>query len=80
MIKLIEPQGTYLIWLDFKNLNLTRKEMEELIVHRAKLWLDPGHIFGMDGAGFERINIACTRATLRQALEQLNNAVKSYIE
>jgi cystathionine beta-lyase len=78
MIKLIEPQGTYLIWLDFKDLNLSRKEMEDLIVHKAKLWLDPGHIFGQDGAGFERINIACTRATLQQALEQLNNAVKNY--
>lgn len=77
MIKLVEPQGTYLIWLDFKAMNLTKKEMENLIVHRAKLWLDAGHIFGKDGEGFERINIACPRETLQRALEQLHTAVSS---
>ncbi len=77
MIKLIEPQGTYLIWLDFKALHLTRKEMEQLIVHKAKLWLDPGHIFGKDGEGFERINIACPRELLKKALEQLETAINS---
>lgn len=76
-ITLIEPEGTYLIWLDFKSLNLSRKEMEELIVHRAKLWLDPGHIFGPSGEGFERINIACPRAILIKALDQLKQAVDS---
>lgn len=75
MIKLIEPQGTYLIWLDFSALKLTRKELEELIVHKAKLWLDPGHIFGSEGEGFERINIACQRQTLAKALEQLYLAI-----
>ncbi len=77
MIKLIEPQGTYLIWLDFSALQLTRKELEELIVHKAKLWLDPGHIFGPEGDGFERINIACQRQTLARALEQLHQAITS---
>lgn len=76
-IKLIEPQGTYLIWLDFNELQLSRKELEELIVHKAKLWLDPGHIFGPEGEGFERINIACQRQTLVKALEQLHQAVIS---
>lgn len=75
-VKLIEPQGTYLIWLDFTSLNLTRKQMEQLIVHKAKLWLDPGHIFGSSGEGFERINIACPREILRKALEQLKNALE----
>lgn len=75
MIRLIEPQGTYLIWLDCRELNLTKKEMEELIVHKAKLWLDPGHIFGKEGEGFERINIACPRDILKRALEQLEAAV-----
>ncbi|HWT74764.1 MAG TPA: MalY/PatB family protein [Mobilitalea sp.] len=76
-IKLVEPQGTYLIWLDFKALKLTRKEMEKLIVHTAKLWLDPGHIFGPVGEGFERINIACPREILKKALDQLTQAVKT---
>ncbi len=77
MIKLIEPQGTYLIWLDFNEMQLTRKELEELIVHKAKLWLDPGHIFGLEGSGFERINIACQRQTLEKAMDQLYQAVIS---
>lgn len=76
-IHLVEPQGTYLVWLDCKDLNLTRKGMEELIVHKAKLWLDPGHIFGSPGEGFERINIACPRETLKKALDQLKNALEA---
>lgn len=75
-VKLIEPQGTYLIWLDFTGLGLSRKQMEQLIVHKAKLWLDPGHIFGSAGEGFERINIACPREILQKALEQLKNALE----
>jgi cystathionine beta-lyase len=73
-IKLIEPEGTYLIWLDFRSLGMTEKEREELIVKKAGLWLDSGAMFGKDGEGFERINIACPRATLQQALEQLERA------
>ena len=75
-IKLIEPEGTYLIWLDFRTLGLTEEELEDLIVNRARLWLDSGAIFGKDGEGFERINIACPRATLERALTQLELAIK----
>jgi cystathionine beta-lyase len=76
-VKLIEPEGTYLIWLDFRELNLTTEQLEDLIVKKAKLWLDSGAIFGDDGKGYQRINIACPRATLQKALEQLKKAVKS---
>ena len=69
------PGGTYLLWLDFRALNLTEKEREELIVDRAGLWLDSGAMFGPDGEGFERINIACPRSVLERALEQLEAAV-----
>lgn len=74
-ITLIEPEGTYLIWLDFRKLNLPEKELEDLIVKKANLWLDSGAIFGEVGEGFERINIACPRKTLQQALVQLEDAV-----
>ncbi len=77
MIELIEPEGTYLIWLGFTKLNLTSGEMKELIVDKAKLWLDAGQIFGKNGVGFERINIACPRKLLQKAMEQLNTAIKS---
>ncbi len=74
-IRLVEPEGTYLLWLDFRALGLTENQREDLIVRKARLWLDSGAMFGQDGEGFERINIACPRATLRQALEQLKEAV-----
>ena len=77
MLKLVEPEGTYLVWIDFRNLNLHRKDLEELIVHKAKLWLDSGHIFGSEGDGFERVNIACQRETLVRALNQLYQAIVS---
>ena len=74
-IKLIEPEGTYLIWLDCRALGLSEEKLEHLIVHEAKLWLDSGAIFGAVGEGFERINIACPRAVLKEALERLHRAV-----
>ena len=74
-IKLIEPEGTYLIWLDCRELGLPENKLEHLIVHEAKLWVDSGAIFGAVGEGFERINIACPRAVLKEALERLHRAV-----
>ncbi|WP_069998730.1 MalY/PatB family protein [Cellulosilyticum sp. I15G10I2] len=74
-IKLVEPEGTYLIWLDFKELGLSEAQLEDLIVNKAKLWLDAGEMFGAGGAGFQRINIACPRSILEQAFIQLEEAV-----
>ncbi|MCM1284513.1 MAG: pyridoxal phosphate-dependent aminotransferase [Muribaculaceae bacterium] len=74
-LAMIEPEGTYLVWVDFRGLGLTESRLEELIVKKAKLWLDSGAIFGKSGEGFERFNVACPRATLEKALEQLKGAV-----
>lgn len=76
-VHLIEPEGTYLIWLDFRDLGLTEELREELIVSKAHLWLDSGAMFGPDGEGFERINIACPRATLQEALSRLESAISA---
>lgn len=76
MLKLIEPQGTYLVWIDCRGLGLSEEERDDLIVNKAKLWLDPGSMFGVDGNGYERINIACPRSVLQKALEQLEQAIK----
>ena len=73
-VQLIEPEGTYLLWLDFRAYGLSAKELDDIIVHEANLWLDSGHIFGKDGEGFERLNIACPWATLQQGLKQLAKA------
>ena len=78
-IQMVKPEGTYLIWLDFRKLGLSEEELEDLVVNRAGLWLDRGSIFGTSGAGFERINIACPRATLERALSQLETAVKHVV-
>lgn len=76
-IKLVEPEGTYLIWLDCSGLGLSYKELEKLVIDKAKLWLDGGIIFGKETALFERINIACPRSVLEQALTNLEEAVHS---
>lgn len=76
-VKLIEPEGTYLIWLDFKNLGLSTEQLEDLIINKAKLWLDGGTMFGPEGGGFQRINIACPRSLLEKALQNLKEAVKN---
>jgi cystathionine beta-lyase len=74
-IKLIEPEGTYLVWLDFKALGLTSQQLEDLIVNKANLWLDAGEMFGSGGEGFQRINIACPRSILEKAFIQLEKAI-----
>ena len=74
-LKLIEPEGTYLIWLDFSEVTDDPKKLKELIVDKARLWLDAGIIFGKETALFERINIACPRGILQQAMHQLKEAM-----
>ena len=74
-IKLTEPEGTYLLWLDFKSLGMKEEQLKDLVENKAKLWLDSGAMFGPDGEGFERINIACPREILKQALTQLAESV-----
>jgi len=78
-IKLIEPEGTYLLWLDFRNLKLNQKELNELLIHQANVGFNDGAMFGEGGEGFQRINIACPRSILKKALEQIHEAIKKII-
>ena len=75
-VHLVEPEGTYLLWLDFHGTGLSNGEMKERVESRAKLWLDHGDIFGEGGELFERINIACPRSILEQAMNRLAEAFK----
>lgn len=75
-IKLVEPEGTYLVWLDCRSLNLSDEELQNLMERKAGLWLDDGYIFGKSGSGFERINIACPRSLLKTALEKFVGALR----
>lgn len=74
-VEVVEPEGTYLIWLDFRALNLSPEALDDLLINRAGLWLDEGRRFGRSGEGFYRLNSACPRATLARAFKQLKEAL-----
>lgn len=75
-VKMTELEGTYLVWLDFRAYGLSDLELNQRIIHKAGLWLDGGSIFGKSGEGFQRINIACPRSILTEALERIEEAFK----
>ena len=77
-VSLTEPEGTYLLWLDFSKIVKDKKELKELIINKAGLWLDAGSIFGGNSELFERINIACPRSVLKEALIRLKTAVEEF--
>jgi cystathionine beta-lyase len=76
-IKAIRPQGTYLLWLDCRGLRLEDKELQEFMREQARVGLDDGFMFGEGGSGFQRMNIACPRSLLREALKRIEKAVKA---
>lgn len=75
-VRLIEPEGTYLLWLDFRGTGLTDEEIENKMTNEAKIWLDGGNMFGTLGERFQRINVALPREKLKWALEQIEKAFK----
>ncbi len=76
-IKIIEPEGTYLVWLDCRSLGLDNHQLNDLFLNQAGVCFDPGSLFGPEGNGFQRINIACPRSLLLEALGRIAKAVKS---
>jgi cystathionine beta-lyase len=76
-IQVVRPEGTYLVWLDCRSLGLDSKALSRLMMEEAKVYLDDGAIFGREGEGFQRINIACCRSVLVEALERIKNAIES---
>lgn len=77
-IKVVDTEGTYLVWMDLQELNLV--DQKDFIVNKAGLWLDTGSMFGEEGRGFERINVACPRAVLEEALNRLKRAYDALID
>lgn len=77
-VRLVPTEGTYLIWLDFGHTGIDAKTVDDLIVNKAKLWLDSGRIFGSTGAGFQRINVACPRSILNEALIRIQKCLADY--
>jgi cysteine-S-conjugate beta-lyase len=74
-IKAINMEGTYLMWLDCRGLNLVQKEIVDLFVKKAGVALNDGTVFGEGGEGFMRMNIACSRLILEKALNQMKDAI-----
>jgi cysteine-S-conjugate beta-lyase len=74
-ITVIPPEGTYLVWLDCRRLGLDKMALRHLMLEEARVYLDEGFIFGPEGEGFERINIACPRSLLMEALQRIERAV-----
>nr|WP_226677142.1 MalY/PatB family protein [Rossellomorea aquimaris] len=76
-LKLVNPEGTYLLWIDCTKLNLSDEELKSRLLDQGKLALEPGTKYGPGGEGFVRMNIACPRGTLKDGLERLKVALGS---
>lgn len=76
MIIRVPSQSLYLVWLDFRQLNLDDKQLQDFLRNQAKLWFNDGHIFGAEGSGFQRMNIATPKENIVKALNQLKEAVE----
>lgn len=70
-IKVLVPEGTYLLWLDFSNTGLSDSEINDRVLNKAKVWLDSGSMFGKEGEKFQRINCATPRIILEDALKRI---------
>jgi len=76
-IRTIRPEGTYLVWLDCRELGLDKWALKTLMMDKARIFPDEGFIFGPEGEGFERLNIACPRSILKDALARIQRAVST---
>lgn len=74
-IKAIQPEGTYLIWLDFRALGMEPKALQKFLVHKAGVGLSAGYLFGPGGEGYARLNFACARSVLEEGLQRIKTAV-----
>ena len=76
-IKTYAPDATYLMWLDCRELGLDNEALRRFMIEKAKLGLNEGYTFGRSLSGYMRLNAACPRSVLEQAMKQLEAAVKS---
>ncbi|MFE8696725.1 MalY/PatB family protein [Cytobacillus sp. FJAT-53684] len=73
-ISVMEPEGSYLIWLNCRSLHLSDKEIKDRLLKKGKLALEPGNKYGQEGEGFVRMNIACPKELVLEGLERLKRA------
>ena len=76
LIKPVKAEATYLVWLDCSNLGMDDISLRKFMIEKARLGLNDGPAFGPGGNGFQRMNVACPRSVVHEALERLEKAVK----
>ncbi len=76
-IRLAPLEGTYLVWMDFRECGIPAEKLNEFLIKKAKIMMDYGSWFGSDYDGFARMNIACPQTTIQTALEQLKDAMET---
>ncbi|MCB2220631.1 MAG: PatB family C-S lyase [Bacteroidetes bacterium] len=76
-VKMIRPEATYLVWLDFRSLNLDPAALKKFVIEKAGLGLNDGPVFGPGGEGFQRMNVACPRSYVQEAMQRLEEAVNN---
>jgi cystathionine beta-lyase len=76
-IKMIEPEGTYLLWLDCRAMGLNDKQLKDFFVQKAGVGMSPGAMFGAEGSGYMRMNIGAPRSVIKQALENISAALRA---
>lgn len=75
-LRIIRPEATYLVWIDCRHLGLTEQQLKQLLLEKGKIAVEFGSKFGEEGKGFIRMNVACPRKTLKEALHRLSIALQ----
>lgn len=76
-IGVIRPEGTYLVWLDFNKTGIDHSKINKFLIEKAGLWLSDGALFGNEGRGFQRFNIACPRKKIKDGIDKLSQAFEN---
>ena len=76
-IKVVKPEGTYLMWLDFNGTKIPQDKIQEFLINEAKVAMNDGGSFGSNGKGFARMNVACPRYMVEEAMERIEKALKN---
>lgn len=76
-LKVVNPEGTYLLWVDCSELGMNSQELKDFFINECKLALNHGQMFGEEGDSFQRFNIACSRTLVQEALDRMNQAIKN---
>ena len=75
-VNVMQPESTFLVWLDFRDYGISEKEMKEILVNNAGVAMNVGSTFGTGGEGYFRMNIGCPRSTLQEGLARLEKALR----